>query len=133
MTFAEYRKEIESDIQNAYEFSPTVQESEKLAAKFLSAMIKVGQEYRTASLDARMRKTGLKAVKAAIYMEAATKGEKKPTEVALAAIEDTNELVNGEQVAFDTAEVGAAEIGNLLSVAREAHIYFRGLSKGKYE
>lgn len=133
MKFEQYRESIEADITSAHEGSPTVEEAERLAAKFLTAMIVVGEEYRKASLDAKMRKTGVKAIKAAIYIEASTKSEKKPTEAMLAAIVDTDKIVGAEQDAYDRAEVDAAELGNLLSVARESHIYFRGLSKGKYE
>lgn len=133
MNFIEYCKELEKDIQNAYESSPTIEEAEKLAAKFLTAQIECGKALSVADLDSRMRKSGLKAVKAAVYMDAATKGEKKPTEAMLAAIVDTDKLVQGEQEGFDTADVERNQLENYLSVFRDSHIYFRALAKGRFE
>lgn len=133
MTFEEYRNELEADIQSAYETGPTIEEAEKLAAKFLKGRLEAGKMCRNAALDARMRKAGLKAVKAAVYLEAATKTDKKPSDVMLTALVDSSELVAGEQTRFDTAEVDAEELENFKDVLKEAHIYFRGLSRGRYE
>lgn len=133
MNFQEYCLELEQDIRNAYESSPTVSEAEKLAAKFLTAQIETGKALQVADLDFRMRKSGLKAIKAAVYIEGATKTEKKPSDVWLAAVVDTDKLVLGEQEAFDTAEVYKNQLENFLSVFRDAHIYFRALAKGRFE
>ena len=131
--FKTFCEELTKDIQTAYEGSVTLDDAEKLAAKFLLAQIKVGQTLATYDLDARIRKSGLKAVKSAVYMEAATKDPKKPTEAALQAIVDMDKIVMGEQEAFDTAEVTRNELVNFLSVCKDSHIYFRGLSRGRYE
>lgn len=133
MKFAVQLKELEKDIQNAYESSPTIEEAEKLAAKFLIAQLSVGAELAKADLDARMRKTGLKAVKAAVYLEAATKGDKKPSDVLIGAIVDSDKVVSETQDGFDRAEVYRNEFENYLSVFRDAHIYFRTLAKGRFE
>lgn len=120
-------------IQNAYESTPTLNEAEKLAALFLDAQLKVGSKLRSVDLDSRMKKAGLKALRAAVYKEEATKGEKKPTEAMLTALIDSNDLVMQEQLSFDTAEVDKDELVNYLDVFKNAHIYFRGLSKGRFE
>lgn len=125
--------ELTSIIQQAYESSVTIQEAEKFAALFLHAQIQVGDELSKADMDSRMRKNGLKAVKAAVYMEAATKTEKKPSDVMLEAVVNMNELVTGEQEGFDRAEVERDRLQNLLNVYRDAHIYFRALAKGRFE
>lgn len=128
-----YCAELETDIQNAYTASVTMEEAERLAAKFLSAQMQIAQELRLTDLDARMRRAGLKAIKATVYMEAATSAEKKPTEAMLASMVDSNKIVMGEQAAFDTAEVNRDLLQNYFNVCREAHVYFRGISKGRFE
>ncbi len=133
MTFETYCEELEKDINNAYESSPTIEDAEKLAAKFLSAQIAVGKELQVADLDARMRKSGLRAIKAAVYLENAAKGDKKPSDVLLNALVDTDKLVLGEQEAFDQAEVHKNQLDNYLNVFQNAHIYFRALAKGRFE
>ncbi len=129
----DYYQDLEKDITNAYAGQTTIEDAEKLAAKFLLAQMHVAQELSAADLDARMKKSGLKAVKAAVYMDAATKGEKKPTEAMLAATVDSDKIVGGEQDAYDTAEVGKDLLQNYYNIFREAHIYFRGIAKGKFE
>lgn len=124
--------ELEKDIRKAYEESPTMEEAEKLAAKFLSAQIILAGELAACDLDARMRKAGLKRVKAAVYSDAVGRSDKKPTEATLASIVDMNELVEGEQAAFDAAEVHTEQLKNYLNIMREAHVYFRQVSKGSF-
>lgn len=126
-------EEITADIQKAYTEGVTMEEAEKLAAKFLYAQIQFGDALKKADLNARMRKTGVKAVKAAIYLEEVRKADKKPSDVLLGAIVDSNDLVTGEQEGFDTAEVERGSLDNMLQVARDGHIYFRGIAKGRFE
>lgn len=124
--------ELNADILRAYEESPTIEEAEKLAAKFLSAQIIISRALATADLDARMRKAGMKRVRAAVYTETVSKTEKKPTEVALASIVDMNDLVEGEQTGFDASEVERELLQNYYNICREGHIYFRGVAKGGF-
>jgi len=126
-------KELEADIIKAYEESPTLEESEKLAAKFLAAQMQLTDALRTADLDARMRKAGLKALKAGVYTEACTGVEKKPTENALAAIVDSSATVLAAQEGLDISEVDRDVLNNYFTIFREAHIYFRGISKGRFD
>lgn len=125
-------KTLEAKIKAAYEESITVTEAEKLAGEFLHAEMVLSGEYQVASLDARMRKSGLKAVKAAVYLEGAKASDKKPSDVMLNAQVDINELVTAEQSGFDTAECEAELISNYLSVVRNGHIFFRTLAKGSF-
>lgn len=128
-----YLSELEKNITDAYDSSPTLEEAEKLAAKFLAAQIKVGEELQVVDLDCRMRKTGLKAIKAAVYLKEASKGDKKPSDVMLGAIVDTDKIVGEAQDGFDSAEVFKNKLENYLNVFRDAHIYFRGIAKGRFE
>lgn len=126
-------EELEKIIQAAYEEGVTLDEAEKLAGRFLHAQLKVAEELRVADLDARMRKTGLKALKAALYLEEVKKNEKKPSDTLLQHTVDANELTQNEQNSFDAAEVERDRLQNYLNVFKEAHVYFRGIAKGRFE
>lgn len=131
--FQDFCLELESDIKRAYEEAISTEEAERLAAKFLLAQIQVGRELSSVDLDTRTKKVGLKAFRAVVYLEQANKYDKKPTEAALAAYIDSDQLVVKEQTAYDAAEVGKAELENYLHVFRDAHIFFRGIAKGKFD
>jgi len=120
---------LEDKIKNAYESGVTLDEAERLASEFLHAQIQLAEEIRTLDLDSRMKKSGVKAIKAAVYLDEATKGEKKPTEATLQAKVDTNELVQAEQRRYDEAEVNADYLKNLMSICHESHVHFRGIAK----
>lgn len=126
-------KSLEAKIQAAYTEGTTINEAEKLAGEFLFAMMQVSSELKDADLNARMRKTGVKAVKAALYLSEVQKSEKKPTEAMLAAMVDANAVVQDEQNGYDKAEVDSADLERYYNIFREAHIYFRGIAKGKFD
>ena len=130
-TIDTYFAELEKDIQNAYESGVTIEEAEKLAAKFLGAQIRISNVLANTDLDSRMRKSGVKAIKAAVYMDAATKSEKKPSDVMLNNIVDMNEIVQGEQRSFDEADVLKDKYQNYLNICKEGHVYFRQMSKAQ--
>lgn len=125
--------DLTKDIKNAYEQGVGMEEAERLAAKALYAQIQFAEAIKGLDLDARMRKNGLKAVKAAVYLDEVKKAEKKPSDVLLGAVVDTNELVVGEQNGFDAAEVARNEIETMLSVAKDFHIFMRGIAKGRLD
>lgn len=122
--------ELEQIIENTYKDGVAQDEAEKLAARFLHAQMVISNHLRTADLDARMRKSGLKTIKSTVYMEAATKGEKKPTEAMLTSIIDSHEIVNSEQSNLDKAEVSKAELERWYDICINSHIYFRNIGKG---
>lgn len=128
-----FYEQLRAEIQASYEQGVTLTEAEMLSAKFLDAQLRVADGLRQADLDARMRKAGLKAIKAAVYLEEAKKGDKKPSDVFIASVVDRHELVLSEQTAFDEAEVHRDHLQNYLQVFREAHVHFRQLSKGRFE
>lgn len=131
--FAALCQDLTEILKSAYESSVTIEEAERLAAKFLHAQIMAAQELAGAELDARMRKTGVKAIKAAVYMKGATSGDKKPSDVLLQAQVDMDKIVQDEQESYDVAEVRADSIRNYLNIFKDGHIYFRGISRGRYE
>lgn len=124
--------ELEAEIKNAYEQSITTGEAEKLAAKFLHAMLITADRLREVDLNVRMRKTGVKAVKAGVYMQAATAGDKKPSDVLLQNLVELDASVSELQVEFDTAESEHDHLQNKYNIFKEAHIFFRGVSKGNF-
>lgn len=126
-------KQLEAKIQAAYTEGVTVDEAEKLAGEFLHAMLQVSEQLKAADLDSRMRKTGVKAVRAAIYMQEATKDSKKPTEAMLSALVDSHEVVQSEQNSYDLSEANHDELERMYNIFKEAHIFYRGISRGKFE
>lgn len=133
MTFQEFCEKLEAKIINTYEEGATQDEAERLASEFLAAQIRVSNELRDVDLDSRMKKSGLKAARAAAYMTAAASSDKKPTEAAIQAIIDTDKLVCGEQDKFDKADAERAHLDRYFDVFKNAHIHFRGVSKGRFD
>ncbi len=129
--FEELVNTLQDVIKTAYTEGMTIEEAEKTAGRFLEAQMIVADKLANVDLDSRMRKSGLKTIKASVYMEHATKGEKKPSDVMLEAIVNKEKLVTDEQAAFDNAEVNREYLQNLMSIFKEGHIYFRQLSKGQ--
>lgn len=129
----DFYKELEQKIQSSYTEGMTLDEAEKLAAEFLKAQIVVSRELQKEDLDSRMRKTGLKAVRAAIYSDSISKSDKKPTEAALDHMINSHEIVCNEQNALDTAESNRDELERYYNIFREAHVYYRGVAKGRFE
>lgn len=131
--FEEQLKTLENKIKSTYEEGVTVDEAEKLAAEFLYAQMVVSGELRKTDLDARMRKSGTKTIRAAIYLDVVQQAEKKPTEAQIAALIDTDKMVSIEQEALDKAEVDRSNLERYYDVFGNAHIYYRGIAKGKFE
>ncbi len=130
--FKELCEELVLEIQKSYTEGVTVEEAEKLAGKFLYAQIQVAEELRVSDLDTRTKKSGLKAIKAAVYMEAATKDPKKPSDTLLDQLVTMNEIVVGEQQRFDEAEVLKNHLEHYMNIFRDGHIHFRGIAKGAF-
>lgn len=126
-------KKYEDKIISAYETGVSLEEAERLATEFLHAQLQVSRALKAADLDARMRRSGMKALKAAVYLEGAKKGDKKPSDVMLNAEVDAHEVVQQQQDEFDKAEVERDELERLYNVFREGHIHFRGVSRGRME
>lgn len=133
MSFIKLCEELTKDIKDSYESGVTMEGAENLAAKFLYAQIQVSEELKSADLDSRMRKSGLKAIKAALYMEAATKTDKKPSDSFLENLITTDKIVSAQQNNYDESECNKEELERYYNIFREAHIYFRGIAKGRFE
>jgi hypothetical protein len=133
VSFQSLYKRLQSVIQQSYKEGTTLGEAEKIAAEFLDAQLIVAEELKKADLDARLRKSGVKAIKGAIYLDIVQKAEKKPTEAQISAMIDTDKIVIDEQNALDQAEVDREELERNYNTFRDGHIYYRGISRGKFE
>lgn len=133
MKLTEQIKALENKIKAVYEEGVTLDEAEKLAAEFLYAQLIIAGELTKSDLDARMRKSGLKVIRANAYLEVVGAADKKPTEAQIAALIDGDSLVVTEQNGLDKAEVGRSDLERYYDIFGNAHIYFRGIAKGKFE
>lgn len=129
---AEFFVDCEEAIQKVYTEGVELGEAEKVAAKFLTAQLRAGETFKAADLDARMKKTGLKAIKAGVYLAEVQRAEKKPSDVLLEAIVNQSKLVTDAQNALDTAETYRDELANYMNVFREGHIFFRKIMGGDF-
>lgn len=133
MKFEQQLVELTQIIKDAYESGVTIEQAERYAAQFLHAQLLIAQKLQETDLDSRMKKSGVKAIKAAVYLDEASKGDKKPSDVYIGAKVDSNQLVGSEQKAFDEAESYRDSLQNYYNIMKEAHIFFRGVSKGRFE
>lgn len=125
-------KELEVIIVEAYENGVTMEEAEKIAGRFLHALLCVSGDLRKSDLDSRMRKSGLKAIRATVYNETCAKTEKKPTEAQLDSLITLNEIVQAEQDGLDKSEAERDELQRLYNIYQNAHIFYRGVAKGNF-
>lgn len=127
------RTELRQVIVDAYEKGVTLDSAERYAALFLEAQLSVSEQLKNADLDRRMRKRGLKALKAGIRsQEIAKNPAKKPTEGVLEDTVALDPIHAQEEEAFDTAEVESEALERDYNIFREAHIYMRGVAKGNF-
>ncbi len=130
MNFKEFCTELEEKVINSYSNGVSLDEAERNAGQFLHATMVVGAELTRADLDARTRKSGVKGIRAAIYLDIVQTTDKKPTETAIDSMITVNKLVAAEQKALDSAEVRKAELERLYDIFNQAHVYFRQMSRG---
>jgi hypothetical protein len=125
----DFCSKLENKIIESYEDGITLEVAEKLAGEFLHAQMVISSELKKKDLDSRMKKQGVKALRAALYLDQKSKAE-KITEANMAALLDSNELVSSEQNSLDEAEANRDELERYYNIFNSAHVYFRQLSKG---
>lgn len=130
--FKQLVDKLQNKIIASYEDGVSMQDAEKLASEFLHGQLVVSSELRKADLDSRTRKSGVKAIRAAIYLDIVSKADKKPVEAALASMLDSDELVKGEQASYDLSEVDKAELERLYDVFAASHVHYRNVAKGSF-
>lgn len=122
-------KKLEQKIVDTYTEGVSLEEAERLAAEFLYAQMVLSSKLRNADLDARMKKQGVKSIRAALYTKI-KQGESKVTEAGVSALLDVDRLVIDEQTSLDTAEVDRDEVQRMYDICVTAHVYFRQISRG---
>ncbi len=130
----DYKRVLQA-IKKAYTEGTSMEDAEKLAAKFWHASYTAATELRNADLDARMKKAGYKAIRSAAYIAEASKdrgGDKRPTVDMLEALVTKGNDVKEAQERLDRAENERDSLVNFLTIFREGHIYFRGIAKGNF-
>lgn len=132
MTFQALCAHLEAKIIASYDQGVTLEEAERLAGEFLGAQLRVSSELKNTDLDMRMKKVGVKAVKAGAYLDCAN-AETKLTDAGKAATVDANPDVQKEQKSFDAAEAEKEDLERYYNIFREAHIHFRGIAKGRFD
>lgn len=126
-------KKLEQKIITSYTEGVSLQDAEKLAAEFLSAQIAVSEELKKSAIMARLLKAQVKSTRAEVLLAEVAKVDKKPSDSMLQALVDVNGSVNTIQTDFDTAEEEANELERTYNIFRDAHIYYRGISRAKFE
>lgn len=124
---------LEADVKRAYEEGVSLEDAERLAAKVLVVQMQIAEQLKSMDLDTRMRKTGVKAIRANTYLGIIERSEKKPTEGQLEHMVNSDKAVIIEQNLFDTTEVARDNLMLYFNIFKEAHIYFRGIAKGRFE
>ena len=131
--FEAYCKALKDKIESSYTEGVTTEQAEKLAGEFLVAMMRVADEIKYVSLDSRMKKSGVKAIRAAIYLDIVQRSEKKPTESQIDATITSDKIVIDEQNKLDTEEVSLDQLERYYDIFNNAHVHFRTIAKGKFE
>jgi hypothetical protein len=120
-------------IKSSYESGVTRGEAEKLAGEFLYAQAMLAETLKVSDLDARMQKSGLKAIRSAVRQEEIKKHDKKPTENHLEDVVNMDNIVKTSQDLLDSAEVERDYQKSIFDIFGNAHIHFRAVSRGSYE
>lgn len=123
---------LEEKIKDSYINSVTMDQAESLAGELLIAMTTMSSALREADLDARMRKTGVKSLRATRYGEIIAASEKKPTEGALDHMLNQDTMLIEAQNEFDVAESDKNELDRYYNICREAHLHYRALAKANF-
>ena len=126
-------EELKLSIKSAYEQGVSIPEAEKLAARTLTVRLELADEIKIFALDSRMKKHGVKAVRAKVYMDEISKNEKKPPEAYLENAVNLSEEVAGEEENYGLSETELHRLEAYLDVFKDAHIYFRTIAKGSFE
>lgn len=133
MKLQEQLKVLENKIQESYESGVSLDEAERLASQFLHAQLQISTELTKVDLDARMKKSGLKAIRAKAYLDIISGADKKPTEAQISSVIDSDEVVGAQQTMLDQAEAKRGELERYYDILNNAHIHYRGIAKGRFE
>jgi hypothetical protein len=119
-------------VKAAYESGTTMEEAERHAARFLEAQMNIAAELAKLDLDARMKKNGMKAAKAQVYIDLCAATEKKPSDIYLEQQVALSKIANTAVDLYEHADARRENLMLYLGIFKDAHIYFRGIAKGGF-
>jgi hypothetical protein len=122
-------EQLQKRVSEVYENGTTVSQSEEITHELADAEFKLVTMITPLDLDARMRRHGVKQIRAAVYLDIIKNSEKKPTEAQIAAMVDSDSLVSDAQKGYDGAEAALAEAERLLDAVHNSQVVFRTLMK----
>lgn len=125
-------EELVRIVKAAYETGTTMEEAERHAARFLDAQLSVAAELASLDIDARMKKNGMKAARARVYLDLCNQSEKKPSDTFLEQQVTLDKTVNVAVDLFERADARRENLNLYLGIFKDAHVYFRGIAKGNY-
>jgi hypothetical protein len=120
-------------VKEAYETGVTMEEAERHAARFLEAQLSVAAELARLDLDTRMRKNGMKAARAKVYLDIVNAAEKKPTETYIDSQVTLDHNVCAVQDLYEKSDARKESLALYFGIFKDAHVYFRGIAKGRFE
>ncbi len=126
-------QQLIKEIESVSDQGVTLDHAERVAGLALSTMNELSEQLAVTDKARRMRKAGLKAVRAITRQEEIRKHDKKPTESQLDDVLTLSAVVQKEEDGFDEAEVETEKLEREFSIAKESHLYFRSISKGRFE
>jgi hypothetical protein len=126
-------KELKATIDRIYNEGCTIIEAERLAARTLSIRLDISDRIKEVDLDARMKRHGVKAIRAQAYMDELVKYDKKPAEGLLDHAVNLSELVSAAEGLYSSADTEVDRLKAYLDVFKDAHLYFRNIARGTYE
>ena len=126
-------QELQDTIARAYTEGVTMQEAERLAAHTLSVRLQIADHIKSSDLDARMKKHGVKAIRAQVYLEQIAANEKKPTEAWLESAVNMSDLVKAEETLYAESDTDTRRLETYSDVLKDAHIFFRKVMGGSFE
>ena len=132
-TLNEVFESLRTTIEKAYESGVTLQEAERLAAQTLLIRLQLADQIKSMDLSARLKKHGVKAVRAQVYMEELAKHDKKPAENYMDNAVNLSDLVKAEEREYAEADVSKDQMMTYMDIFKDAHLYFRGIMKGTFE
>lgn len=134
--FEELVNKCFAELKIAYKEDYSAEKAEKTAAMFLAAQMQLSLFIADIELRARYSKYEIERVEAQKYFEIKESGavaDKKITETALQQFVAKDDTVISAKKENSEAEADLKKYNYLMSSLKESHIFFRGMSKSKFE
>ena len=125
-------EDLKAAIKKGHETDTSVSEAELLACKALDACLALADEIQSIDLKTRMRKAGVRTIRAQAYMDEIAKHDKKPAEGYLDAAIALQSAVQAAEQDLAEHEVELNRLKTYADVFAESHQYFRAIMKAGF-